>query len=129
MTDYYDDDESILYEKCKAVAPRLFKKFPYCGMSVGKGWHPLVLEISAAVESMITDDDDMPSIAQIKEKFAGLRFYVNNSTEEMNNLIHTLCLKADSICEFCGNPGEYRDDQYWVKTLCDKCNEERNNNK
>jgi len=65
-----------------------------------------------------------PRIAQIKEKMAGLRFYVRGSI-----LPHLRCqilqAEADEVesclfCERCGAEGILRDGS-WRRTYCDNC--------
>lgn len=91
----------------------------YDGM-VGPGWIP-ILDILA--ESLIALGWDR-SVSQIKEKFGTLRFYANNTTEQMDYLIHDAELASAETCEFCGKTGRLRRGG-WIKTLCDKCHEER----
>lgn len=45
---------------------------------VGFGWHPIVMRLMAAIDALL--DDDLAKgfrVIQIKEKFGGLRFYVD----------------------------------------------------
>ena len=46
------------------------------------------------------------------------------STERMEVLIEEAETKSSTICEECGQPGEYRPGG-WVRTLCDTCHSER----
>lgn len=55
---------------------------------------------------------------QIKEKFAGLRFYVEGATEEIYNYISFAESMSYRICEECGSPGKRYTDG-WHKTLCE----------
>ncbi len=72
-------------------------------------------------------------IAQIKEKFGGLRIYVDYPTDPnfdednwvtLMKMIASAELAASRTCEVCGEPGELRAG-YWLKTLCDKHHFER----
>jgi hypothetical protein len=65
------------------------------------------------------------SIAQIKEKFGGLRFYVDGGSDKLHAAIEAAERKSLTICEKCGNPGEPAGLD-WIKTLCTKCRKERN---
>ena len=60
-----------------------------------------------------------PRAAQVKEKFGGLRFYLNNATNEMFNLEMEFEDKSYKICEVCGEEGKIREGG-WVRTVCDK---------
>lgn len=55
---------------------------------------------------------------QVKEKFAGLRFYVNGATNEIYNYINFAESMSYRTCEICGSPGKRYTDG-WHKTLCD----------
>ena len=84
-----------------------------CKACVGKGWAGLVDEIY----------DRLPKdayIAQIKEKFGGLRAYIDNIPENVQDFIFECEKKSYKICEHCGSAGKPRDGG-WVLTLCDEC--------
>lgn len=61
-----------------------------------------------------------PRAAQVKEKFAILRFYMSTATSEMWDLIKEAEEKSATICEDCGEPGVTRGGA-WIRTLCDEC--------
>jgi len=63
-----------------------------------------------------------PQATQVKEKFAGLRFYMTWETDEIDKIIGEYEEKSYTICETCGQPGKVRRDKAWIVTLCDKCN-------
>ena len=83
---------------------------------VGEGWRPLVEKL---VDDIIKIDKNV-EIAQCKEKFAGLRFYIYGGNKEINDIIEEAEQKSYKICEKCGKPGRLRKNG-WLKTLCDKC--------
>ena len=88
---------------------------------VGAGWHPLVSKLIDDLLDLGWDG----SVAQVKEKFGGLRFYAGfgsspGVTLAMDDLIDKAQEQSFTICEDCGKPG--RTDGWggmWVKTLCD----------
>lgn len=55
---------------------------------------------------------------QVKEKFGGLRFYVNGATDEIYNYISFAESMSYHTCEECGAPGERYTDG-WHTTLCE----------
>jgi hypothetical protein len=79
--------------------------------SVGPGWRGIVAPLIAY---SIANGFE---IQQIKEKFAGLRFYYSGKDEVLDNLILAAEKQAERTCEWCGAPGE-RTKGGWVKTLC-----------
>ena len=73
--------------------------------------------------------DALPVIAQVKEKFGGLRFYVDLNGDDsydkrISNYIQFAEHLSYSVCEVCGAPGEIRTSR-WYKTLCDTHHHER----
>ena len=66
----------------------------------------------------ITEPMGQVVAVQVKEKFGGLRFYVNGATEEMYNFISFAESMSYKTCEVCGSPGKTYTDG-WHQTLCD----------
>ena len=79
-----------------------------------------ILELEAEVSKAL---EELPSIAQVKEKFGTLRFYVHGGTPEMHNYIEFAEAMTSHICEECGSPGKSRNDG-WVMVLCDRHHKE-----
>jgi hypothetical protein len=80
------------------------------------GWYPLLKEL-------ITDLIDLgwdKQICQVKEKFGGLRFYINTGSTEVFERIHKAEKDSYTICEETGKPGKLRNDIGWIRTLCDE---------
>jgi hypothetical protein len=93
-----------------------------CGFfSVGDGWFPLIKEL---IEDLIALGWDKQT-CQVKEKFGGLRFYINGGSDEIFNRISKAENDSYEICEICGEKGELKTDIGWYTTLCDKHYEER----
>lgn len=83
------------------------------------GWFNLVKDLSREIEKIAEKVDKVPRIRQIKQKFGGLRFYVSDSTDEMESIITQFEIKSYHICEVCGEKGEVTNYGY-IKTLCEK---------
>jgi hypothetical protein len=93
------------------------------GVSIGNGWFDLIWELSEKLEPLIGDNDIRAE--QVKEKFGGLRFYINNyQSEAIQDLIQEAEQKSYTICEVCGEKGKRRMGG-WIVTLCDKHYEEK----
>ena len=60
----------------------------------------------------------VPVAAQVKEKFGGLRFYVNGATDKHWNFISVAENMSYRTCETCGAPGKTYTNG-WHTTLCD----------
>lgn len=63
--------------------------------------------------------DALPTIVQVKEKFGGLRFYVDGGNDEMHHYIKFAENASYHFCEVCGSPGTSRKGN-WIKVLCDQ---------
>jgi hypothetical protein len=96
-------------------------------VACGDGWRDLLLKLKHDLEMTRVPYE----ICQIKEKFGGLRFYVDitgDATEKSRDEFNALIEKAESdsvtICEGCGNPGE-RGGEGWITTACKSCREQK----
>lgn len=103
-------------------------------ITVGDGWLPLIHRLCEKLQLISKVSFITINAVQIKEKFGGLRFYVDlidNNYYEINStwksIIDDVILEAErrsySICEECGQFGEIRENRKWIKTLCNKCNQ------
>jgi len=75
-------------------------------------------EIDAAKLTMDEEALKVPVAVQIKEKFGGLRFYVQAATDTHYHYISFAESMSYRTCEQCGAPGKTYTDG-WHKTLCD----------
>ena len=92
---------------------------------IGEGWHDLIDELMCAMKKKGYIGEDF-KVVQVKEKFGGLRFYVDGlESMEAHSHLMDLADKSFKICEKCGKVGKLRDGRMWVKTLCDECNKKR----
>ena len=88
------------------------------GICTGDGWYKILDELCAKLEPYGV------VAAQIKEKFGGLRFYLESTPSDKWDEIHNLITEAErqsyKTCERCGQPGDLRGGG-WARTLCDDC--------
>lgn len=116
----------------KENTSKLFKDFPKLysgrkkpltenlmgfGFECGDGWFDLIYELS----KKITEIDPDCIATQVKEKYAGLRFYVHSASNETYRLIDLYENKSRKTCEYCGAKGKLHDRNGWYTTLCKKC--------
>ena len=88
------------------------------GFDCGDGWFDLIYNLSENI-SLI---DPTVEAVQVKEKFGGLRFYINHGSEEVYKLIDAAEEISFTICENCGSSeGVKTTEEGWITTLCDKC--------
>ena len=83
--------------------------------SVGEGWASLIDEIFDKLDSM----EHPPAVIQVKEKYAGLRVYLDVYVEEVEQVIIEAEKKSFEMCETCGKPGKIRGSR-WYYTSCDE---------
>ena len=80
----------------------------------GDGWCSLVETLTHRV----IQADPAVRIQQVKEKFGGLRYYINSFTAVTGELIEAAEIASENTCEVCGEPGSTRSGS-WIRTLCD----------
>ena len=83
---------------------------------VNQGWFPI---IKSLIDDLIKLGWDK-QITQVKEKFGGLRFYINSGSDEIHQRILQAEKESYETCEVCGKHGELRKDVGWYFTLCDE---------
>ena len=66
----------------------------------------------------ITPKVDWIRVAQIKEKFGGLRFYYDGGDDHISGMVTMAEVWAGRTCETCGEKGKQRGGG-WIRTLCD----------
>lgn len=87
---------------------------------VGPGWEPLVDELHAKVQERFPD----VVVAQVKEKFGGLRYYVQSRSidESTSALVHEYEARSFKTCEWCGSTEGVETSvgaqKRWLKSLC-----------
>lgn len=91
----------------------------------GHGWFDLIMECSLKLEALnvTLPEDERFTVAQIKEKFGGLRYYLDGKpNEQAYAIIQEAENKADKTCAQCGSEKNVhtRSDR-WVYTICDAC--------
>ena len=83
---------------------------------VGPGWKDIIVRLVDDLYALGWDGQ----VAQVKEKFGGLRFYLNSEgTPEMFARIAEAEDESFVTSEFSGKPGELRDTG-WLKVLDDE---------
>lgn len=82
---------------------------------VQEGWYKMISEL---IDGLLILGWDK-RVTQVKEKFGGLRFYIENPPIGGYDLISKFETLSYSTCEKCGNVGELRKGA-WISTLCDE---------
>ena len=128
------------FEKYDAFAKQMEERFPkifaepYGGFACGEGWWPILEALCGQIQHHIDWKNKQGNVvhqvtvAQIKEKFGGLRFYYSGGDEAIDGMVRMAESWAARSCEECGAPGKSRDGG-WIKTLCDHHEAERQQRK
>jgi hypothetical protein len=87
----------------------------FIGADFGAGWNDIILDLH---NKLVKEYPDY-FIAQIKEKFATLRYYTGPLSELGWGYIRGAEDLSAITCEECGRPGSLREDGYWILTLCE----------
>lgn len=118
-------------QEYEQYAKKMEERFPkmyssrYGGFAVGKGWYPLIEQLSHTIQSHIDhaqkQGKECPQVIvqQVKEKFGTLRFYYQGGDEFIHGAVWLAESMTSMLCEQCGGLGERRSGG-WVRTLCDQ---------
>lgn len=100
--------------------PDLFSDIEF-GIQCGPGWYDLLDELCAKITSYYIHIGLETKAMQVKEKYGGLRFYMSNMTDNLEEIISEAEEKSFEICEECGKPGKLNDGP-WYEVRCEECN-------
>lgn len=98
--------------------PTLFSSTGFY-FGVNDGWYPLINTLCARIENDIKYSR-MPTVevVQVKEKFGGLRFYINGGDDRAHAYIAMAEAISFTMCEVCGDTKDIHYTSGWIKTLC-----------
>jgi hypothetical protein len=86
-----------------------------CWSDCPEGWLPLADRLIIDLVALGWDMD----LHQIKEKYGGLRFYIGDRSNDIDDRITQAEIESMHTCQICGNLGELRTEG-WYSTLCAK---------
>jgi|688.fasta_scaffold804091_1 hypothetical protein len=96
----------------------------YYGCETGDGWFQLVYQLCDTISSYVKHEkeqgrDVAVKVLQVKEKFGGLRFYIEGGDDFVRGAIELAENLSTHICETTGRPGQLcRKPSGWFVTLC-----------
>lgn len=110
--------------------PALFPKEMY--IECGTGWFDIIDELSKQIYEYLktfpTRSEPYAAVVQIKEKFGGLRYYIDYhglmdaDIQKIEDMIRETERKSLKYCEDCGSNGTIEaPKKYWMRTLCQNC--------
>lgn len=111
---------------------RLNEKYPWVTYDLSNfdnpeaygGWYGIMDSLLASIAQRYAKEgiplnEDTFALRQVKEKFAGLRFYAS-SRVDIEDLRHAAEKVAMKTCMTCGAPGEVVVTRWWYHTVCPK---------
>ena len=110
-----------LEEQLRSAYPTLFDD-SWCEVGVGEGWHQLVKTLCGVIDNrrkFASTKVDV-KVRQIKEKFGGLRFYIDGGDDGIWGAIALAEELSLHMCEECGAPGKQVSPRGWIKTKCEE---------
>lgn len=132
---YNEEEYDAFAQKMQEDYPIMFEN-PYGGFAVGPGWWPILETLCRQIHHHVKWKQEQKekygrgngcpnvTVAQIKEKFGGLRFYYDGGDDVVNGMVRMAEAWAAHTCEECGQPGKPRHGG-WIQTLCDHHEAER----
>jgi len=103
--------------------------FAMFGFECGDGWYDLLEELIDQIDRYFTHKHkgvpDGFAIVQVKEKFGGLRFYVEGADDAIYELIRFAETLSYKTCEFCGSNQNIMHSTGWIVTACEQCTQTR----
>ena len=103
-------------QKLKDKFPKIFDKDFY--FECDDGWFDIVFNLCKDVQQEINNSGcEQVVAAQVKEKFAGLRFYAGGGNEVTSAMIDQYAKLSYETCEMTGGKGYLCKNNGWFKTL------------
>ena len=121
-------------EKTARLITKYPKMFPEdFWFEYSDGWYDLTDNLCSQIQSYIDENDNVKQItaSQFKEKFGGLRAYVDASDPEdaVDDMIYQFTRTAEKVsettCESCGKAGKIITKNHWLRCACSICAEEK----
>ena len=103
-------------QKLKDKFPKIFDKDFY--FECDDGWFDIIFDLCKDMQYEINNSGCEQVVAvQVKEKFAGLRFYASGGNEVTSAMIHKYGKLSSETCEVTGGRGYVCEKHGWYKTL------------
>lgn len=93
------------------------QKLSLYSITCGKGWDKLIFKLIKDCVKLGWNKE----ICQVKEKFGGLRFYINGASDEVHDLISKAGSDSYNICQQCGKPGKLIAKGWYYTTCLEHC--------
>jgi len=92
------------------------------GCSCGDGWYQILENLCSDIQKHLQANPEVTmEFSQIKEKYGGLRIYIDGGDDHIDGLIDMAEAISYKTCEECGSEQGSIRNRGWMKTLCDNC--------
>lgn len=96
------------------------------GFSCGDGWYWLIDNLCDTMQNYYDHNGGrngftQPVAVQVKEKYGGLRFYIDGGNDKIDGMIWLAEHMSYNICEHCGAQENIGMTKGWNATLCKPC--------
>ena len=98
------------------------------GIECDDGWFDLIDTLCFLLQHSVVNGHPQIEAIQVKEKFGGLRFYVNGCDDYQDGLIAFAENFSYNICEICGTTRNVGHTKNFIKTICEDCYNKSNIN-
>ena len=103
-------------EKLINKFPNIFEEDFY--FECDDGWFDIIFDLCKDVQQEVNNSSCQQVVAaQVKEKFAGLRFYASGGNEVTDAIINKYSKLSSETCEMTGGKGYLCEKHRWYKTL------------
>jgi hypothetical protein len=93
------------------------------GFAHGNGWFDILWRLFEDLEPLVANFEQASGnqfeVVQVKEKFGGLRVYVNDANDAIRQHIEAAIQESLHTCEVCGQLGKQHSGD-WSRTLCEE---------
>ena len=91
---------------------------------MGDGWFELLKNLIIEIKRLDKKYKHKTLVVQLKEKFGGLRFYIEGAPKKIHKAIEKAEKESLNTCESCGTKENVGYTTGWITTLCGKCADE-----
>lgn len=106
----------------RTAFPLLFGGRRIISLDAGAGWRFLLwnlcLSLEAYARAQVANGEQPVRIVQIKQKFGGLRFYLDDGDQATRAMVAAAEEVAEVTCEACGAPAKPKRINGWISTFC-----------
>ena len=96
--------------------PNIFEENFY--FECDDGWFDIIFDLCKDVQQEVNNSSCQQVVAvQVKEKFAGLRFYASGGNEVTDAIVNKYSKLSSKTCEMTGGKGYLCEKHGWYKTL------------